>query len=779
MGGLFSTPVLSDVQTPTVLNFILQEMFRRSDLVDIYSLADPKRCDRYVVAGADALDSLFVKLRVNPLKGPSGILYFQSVDGLITGAPKDIKDKRKQNCLELSFFFIRIFQIFGAVTISMFDNTIPITDPVYVAPTDIATKKSVFLQQQNFDPSRASLQPPRSSWFGSGGALSARDSGKFYIPDGPYKILNYYISRPNEGSESSNSMTFPGFSMMFLDQASLYDINISNGRVTDRNIKPSPNPIIKYTYIRESNPYVLTARLTVDGLDTYSVKLTNYTKDGASVAASTPSEVFRTYAGDTPVSAGEGYPGQKGKSLPTVLQAMFEEAGVQIFGAVPYSTVKFLRKMSYISAASNSETTIAGTHITIPGSQDNREIVNIIFRDSMSIPPGAQESKKVNVIITATLQIEQPIQDITDNSYKNRVYIDFSKSQVKPPEAADYINLRSHKFSDFIGYSKDAAPKSESSGLTIPAYIETVFQNIIKQNKAGNINGVSYTRQGLPKPYDSDNIPQDLRIKELWNALAKDPPIKSYCVARAIQLLSVDAIRGKMTKQAFSSACMLNFAYQKDGSVPAQEGKLSDVAGLHAMATLFWTDLETKMPKIQDQEKYTNFLKFMKMNLQNFKSMEATPVPEKMSAIIEKGPEVCSTSEGARLLLPQNVTGRLQSVVQALLQQQRNHINAGMQVIQLLFDMNSIVNRKQFAINPEVLRGGMPEVNRISAIARNLLMNYYSGCESTYRDGLKILYQADQQRPLVAIGMDGRQIARPGPVSGPTGSAGPIPAPPK
>jgi hypothetical protein len=564
--------------------------------------------------------------------------------------------------------------------------------------------------------------------------------------------------------------------MMFLDQASLYDINISDGLVTARAVKPNPSPVIKYTYIRESNPYVLTARLTVDGLDTYSVKLTNYTKDGVTVSASTPSEVFRAYAGDTPVSAGEGYPEQKGRSLPTVLQAMFEEAGVQIFGAVPYSTVKYLRKMRYIGAASNSETTIAGTHVTIPGSQDNREIVSIIFRDSMSIPPGAQESKKVNVTITATLQIDQPLQDITDNSYKNRVYIDFSKSQVKPPEAAEYINLRSHKFSDFIGYSKDAAPKSESTGLTIPAYIENVFQNIIKQNKPGtNSDGVSYTRQGLPKPYDSDNIPQDLRIKELWNALAKDPPIKSYCVARAIQLLSVDAIRGKMTKQAFSSACTLNFAYQKDGSVPAQEGKLSDVAGLHAMATLFLTDLETKMPKIQDQEKYTNFLKFMKMNLQNFKSMDATPPPEKMSAVVEKGPEVCSTSEGAKLLLPANITGRLQSVVQALLQQQRNHINAGMQVIQLLFDMNSIVNKKQFAINPEVLRGGMPEVNRISGIARNLLMNYYSGCESTYRDGLKILYQADQQRPLVAIGMDGRQIARP--VKGDSGLTGT--APPK
>ena len=773
MGGFFSTPVLSDIQTPTVLNFILQEMFRRADLVDIYSLADPKRCDRYVVAGADALDSLFVKLRVNPLKGPGGILYFQSVDGLTSSAPKNIKEKRKENCLELSFFFIRIFQVFGAVTISMFDNSIPLTDPVIVPPSEVRAKKPVFLQQQNFDPTRASLQEPKSSsWFGFGGALSARDSGQFYIPNGPYKILNYYISRPNEGSTSTDSMTFPGFSTMFLDQASLYDINIQNGQVTSRSVKPSPLPLIKYTYIRDSNPYVLTALLNIDGIDNYNVTLKNYTKDGSTTSAVTPSEIFRTYAGDTPISSGQAYPELKGKSLPTILQAMFEEVGVQLFGTVPYSTVKYLRKMRYISATTNADTTIAGTHVSIPGSQDNKGIVTIIFRDSMTIPPGGQDSKKITVTITATLEIDEPRQDITDGSYKNRIYIDFSKSTIKPSEAGEYIQLRARKYSDFVAYSKDAVPKSESSDLTIPAYIESVFQNIIKQASSTNNSGIALTRQGLPKPYDSDNIPRDLRIKELWNALAKDPPIKSYCIARAIQLLSVDAIRGKMTKQAFSSACSLSFAYQKDGSLPAQEGKLSDVVGLHSLATLFWTDLETQIPKLQDEAKYKNFLRFMKMNLENFKTLELTPEPEKMSSIEERGPEVCDVTEGARLQLPSNVTNKLQAVVQALIQQQQNHINAGMQVIQLLFDMNSIVNKKQFAINPEILRGGMPEVNRVTSIARDLLMKYYSGCESTYRDGLKILYQADQQTPLVAIGMDGRQITRVK-TTGPTGPVEP------
>lgn len=736
MGGFISTPVLTDVQTPTVLNFILQEMFRRSDLVDIYSLADPQRCDRYVVAGADALQTLFVKLRVNPMK-KDGILYFQSVDGLTKGAPRNIKDKHRENCLELSFFFIRIFQIFGAVTLSMFDNSIPSVDPQDTNP-EAMVKKQAFLQQKNFG-----SVPQKKSWFGSGGALRPVDK-TFYIPDGPFKILNYYISRPDTGSTSSNSMTFPGFPMMSLDQKTLYDITQTGGEVTGRVLKSNPTPTVKYAYQRNSNQYVLTATMSIQGIDEYKITLSNYMKDGTPVKAVTRPEIFRTFAGDTPISTGQSY--SKGKSLPTVLQAMFEDAGVQTFGAVPFSTVKLLRKMNYTSG--QDDYTIVGTHIIIPGSQDNIESPRIIFRDSMQV-----EDKRVTVTITASLQIEEPIQDVTNGSYSYRVYINFSNSQIRPSEAAEFITLRSYKTTQFIAYSKDGIPKSESSNMTIPEYLESVFQGVIKGSKDDKD---PRTRNGLPKPYNSDAIPQDLRIKELWNALAKDPPIKSYCIARAVQLLSVDAIRGNMSKPAFSSACSLSFAYQKNHSIPTPEMKLSDVPAMHALATLFWTDLETRMPKIQDEAKYKKFLSYMEMNLGNDPSEE--PV-EKMSAIVEELPPVCDNRDGARLQLTPAVSSKLRGVVNALISQQRAHINAGMQVIQQLFDMNSISN-KVFAINPAVLSGGMPEVNRISGVARDILMKYYSGCEATYRDGLKILYQSDQQTPLVAVKADGSIIER-------------------
>lgn len=774
MGGFFSTPVLNNIETPTVLNFILQEMFRRSDLVDIYSLADSKRCSRYIVAGADALQKLFVKIRINPVKGPNGILYFQSVDGLISGMPTDLKAQQRANCLELSFFFIRIFQIFGAVAISMFDNTIPSVDPLIAAPSVSKPGiQKVFLQQKNFNSLGVSTQAKPSSWFGFGGALSPSDRS-FYIPDGSYKILNFHLYRPDGGSASTSPMKFEGFDI-YIDQNTLYDISVSNGQVTDRRIKSNPQPVLKYGYTRDTTQYVITANLNIQGIDQYTISLSNFAKDGTPVKASIAQEVFRAFAGDKPTSLGQGYPNVKGKTLPTILQAMFNDVTTKIFGAVPYSTMKFLRKMNYISGGTNTDTSINGTHINIMASQDNSDNPRIVFRDSMLIPTSDKDRpQKLNVIIRANLQVEEPIQDVSDGSYQYKVTIDFSKSQVDPPDAREYIDtLSSYKTSTFIAYSKDAAPRSERTDLSIPAYLEGVFQRIIKASGSKDDDGgVRTTRSGLPKPYNSESIPNDLRIKDLWAALAKDPPIKSYCIARAVQLLSVDAIRGNMSKSAYSSACALSFVYQTDGSLPAPEKKITDVEGLHALATLFWTDFETAMPKLQDEQKYKDFLKFMKMNLENYKSVADTPQPEKMSGIIEKTSEVCDNRQGARLQLRNDVTYKLQGVARSLIQQQKDHIAAGMQIIQALFDMKSIQNKKVFAINPEVLRLGMPEVNRIAGLARGLLMKYYSGCESTYRDGLKILYQSDQQKPLTALKADGTPIIMP------TTTAAPIPVKP-
>jgi hypothetical protein len=752
MGGILSAP--ESKNPAAVLNFILREMFQRADMVDIYSLADKTRCSRYILTGADALESLFVKIRIQPARDKDGILYFQSLDGLMKGMPQDLKDKRRQYCLELSFFFIRIFQIFGALSLSMFDSSLPLADPTdEVLTKDQQKKQGLFLKPGEFYGfSQAAARGGIFSFFGFGGALNPSSSGNFYITDGSYKILNFHLMRPDTGSQTDAPMKMEGYPI-FLDQKGLYDLTIQNGVVTARQVKSAPAPTLQYMYTRNSNNYQLTATLQIQGLDDYTVSLSNYTKDGTAAAnVKTPSERLSSFGGGAPTSSGQGFPATKGKTLPTVLQAMFDSAATQILGAIPFSVVKFLRTMRYLSSSQNSDGSISGTHVNVPGSQDNSDSPRIIFVDLAQV---GEEKQKRRVRITANLQIDEPRQDVLKGTYNYKVTVDFSNSQAEPPELRD--NMKSYRTALFVAYGKDSAPKSDKTDMTIPQYLESVFQDIVKggldtnNSNSGSGSG-SGSRSAYPKPYDSEEIPADLKIKNLWKALTKDPPVKSHCVARAVQLLSVDAIRGNMSAQAFSSACRLNFGYQKDGSLPAPKKPITDSYALHTLATLFWTDLHTQMPKIQDDKKYKKFLQFLQA------AMGGDGAPQKMSEISEKLPAICNGRPDSRLEVPKGLASQLRSVANNLLNQQRHHVSEGMRILGYLFDMDSIVSRKQFGLNPAILSGGMPEVNRVAGLARDLLMNYYKGCETTYREGVGLIYAADQSAPLGARGADGARL---------------------
>ena len=94
-------------ETKTLLNVILKQMFSRADLVDLYSLADPHRCSKYIVVAARALERLFLSINLEPRKGPGGKIFFQKIEGIQKANPMGAE--QIQTCRMLSFFFIRIF----------------------------------------------------------------------------------------------------------------------------------------------------------------------------------------------------------------------------------------------------------------------------------------------------------------------------------------------------------------------------------------------------------------------------------------------------------------------------------------------------------------------------------------------------------------------------------------------------------------------------------------------------------------------------------------------
>jgi hypothetical protein len=118
---------------------------------DLLALSNPSECKKAVFVMKDAIDATFRKLRIRPQKDKSsGILYYSLIDELVpqgdskgvgfrlgsssgstVGQPLPTQSDKFSvdaeeyygHCLDLAYFYIRIFQIFGALAMTVADNS--------------------------------------------------------------------------------------------------------------------------------------------------------------------------------------------------------------------------------------------------------------------------------------------------------------------------------------------------------------------------------------------------------------------------------------------------------------------------------------------------------------------------------------------------------------------------------------------------------------------------------------------------------------------------------
>lgn len=111
--------LLTSTQTSRdFMNKLFQAMLKDLTPEDFMKLGKTQTCSSFVFLMADSIDKLFLDLRIRPSKDKrSGVVYFQKIDEL----KKQTKDS-KELCLVIAYFYIRIFQIFGALALSILDD---------------------------------------------------------------------------------------------------------------------------------------------------------------------------------------------------------------------------------------------------------------------------------------------------------------------------------------------------------------------------------------------------------------------------------------------------------------------------------------------------------------------------------------------------------------------------------------------------------------------------------------------------------------------------------
>jgi hypothetical protein len=97
-------------------------MVKQTSIRDFYLMANPEQCKKYIMLTADVLNKVFYKINVNPESGPGGTIYFRKTNVLSPQSKEDpIYKHREVNCLRLAFLYVRIFQVFAALSLTVLD----------------------------------------------------------------------------------------------------------------------------------------------------------------------------------------------------------------------------------------------------------------------------------------------------------------------------------------------------------------------------------------------------------------------------------------------------------------------------------------------------------------------------------------------------------------------------------------------------------------------------------------------------------------------------------
>jgi hypothetical protein len=233
-------------------------------------------------------------------------------------------------------------------------------------------------------------------------------------------------------------------------------------------------------------------------------------------------------------------------------------------------------------------------------------------------------------------------------------------------------------------------------------------------------------------------IPPPLQLKKLWDGLTQNPPVKAYCVSRALQLLNPNAIYGDLSQEARTSICDMKFATKMRGSIPTQGKSILDAKGLMALNLLFFDFLQKTMPSMAEdtKKKYAPFLDDLRAVYEEQTSIQKSELVdiEKAGADIQdKVPTAfCGDAKGVLLTKEKSVIKGLRTYVSTLLTRQMTHTAAVTKLLGKLFVISDDVP----SLHPLVQERGMVRVEELATEARELLSSYYQDCEIVYRQGV-------------------------------------------
>lgn len=177
--------------TRNVMDILLEYMLKEVTVRDFVALSNPVECKKYVIFMANNLYKHFYELQIVPTKDKRGVIAFRPVKELVNPSEGDINE-RQSLCLTLSYFYTRIFQIYGALALTLLDDSKYMMESGIISMYGDTTKKGL-------------LPPGYRPYSMGGGAPPSNILGNFnflrdFLYDDKDPVKGYYTKYVGESS---------------------------------------------------------------------------------------------------------------------------------------------------------------------------------------------------------------------------------------------------------------------------------------------------------------------------------------------------------------------------------------------------------------------------------------------------------------------------------------------------------------------------------------------------------------------------------------------------
>ena len=282
---------------------------------------------------------------------------------------------------------------------------------------------------------------------------------------------------------------------------------------------------------------------------------------------------------------------------------------------------------------------------------------------------------------------------------------------------------------------------------TIPEAIKYRLKSVAEKKYEGeydevyrkNVYDKDEWKQALPG--ETREVREGLHTKVLFDAFRQTRPVKAHCIARALQLLGNDGLKAAFPPQIYSNICTARFLTD-NRSLPEADEKITSEYGIYALAQLFYDVIGTNAPEVgaATRTQYNDFLKKMKFVFEDTKSAKE---PTSLADVKNRLPSaICDATTINKPILIKNreLIRQMRTYARKMIDTQIAHTANVVKILKKLF-LIPVKPGMSLQIHPNVAKNGIDEINKIGEEARNLLIQYYSQCEGTYRQAIEVVGQ--------------------------------------